>query len=356
MPKIILTFLVIFLSSCSQESAETNAPASPQIAKVKTLTLSPQVWQDRIDVYGIVEAAEEIHLSVNFSEPVNAVLFKEGQAVTPGQVLIKLDTQKRELRVQQAKNSVASAKAALKKASNELQRRRKLAKLNMLSIEALQTVEILQHRLAAHHQEALALLNLAKRELTDSTLVSPSKGIIDKRLIEPGETTQAGQTLVVIQAIDSVRIKTFVSEKDVNYLLHGDTALVYFPALKGKQHHALVESIGIKAEARSGNFPVYLSLDNHNGLLKSGMTAQVQLSGQKLSHSLLIPDTAIVDRQRKKVVYIVSDNKAKQVQPLLRASMSDWVPVLDGLAAGEQLIIKGLENIQDGSPVQIEKD
>jgi len=356
MPKIVLTFLVIFLCSCSQQNADTSNAVSPQIAKVKTLTLSPQVWQDRINVYGIVEAAEEIHLSVNFSEPVNAVLFKEGQAVTPGQVLIKLDTQKRTLRVQQAKNSVTSAKAALKKASNELQRRRKLAKLNMLSIEALQTVEILQHRLAAHHQEALALLNLAKRELTDSTLVSPSKGIIDKRLIEPGETTQAGQTLVIIQAIDSVRIKTFVSEKDVNYLLHGDTALVYFPALKGKQHPALLESIGIKAEERTGNFPVYLSLDNHNGLLKSGMTAQVQLSGQKLSHSLLIPDTAIVDRQRKKVVYIISDNKAKQVQPLLRASMSDWVPVLDGLVAGDQLIIKGLENIQEDSPVQIEND
>jgi len=356
MPKIILIFLVILLNGCNQQTTDTNIPIVPQVAKVKTLTLSPQTWQDQIDVYGIVEAAEEIHLSVNFSEPVHAVLFKEGQAVTQGQVLIKLDTQKRQLRVQQAKNAVTAAKAVLEKSSNELQRRRKLAKLNALSTEALQTAEILQHRLAARHQEALALLNLAKRELTDSTLISPSKGIIDKRLIEPGETTQAGQTLVVIQAIDSVRIKTFVSEKDVNYLLHGDTALVYFPAIKGKKHRALIESIGVKAEERTGNFPVYLSLSNHNGLLKSGMTAQVQLSGQKLSHSLLVPDTAIVDRQRKKVVYIIADNKAKQVQPLFRASMSDWVPVLEGLTAGEQLIIKGLKNIQDGSPVQIETD
>jgi len=356
MPKIVLTFLVIFLCSCSQQNAETSNAVSPQIAQVKTLTLSPQSWQDRIDIYGLVEAAEEIHLSVNFSEPVNAVLFKEGQAVTQGQVLIKLDTQKRKLRVQQAKNAVTAAKAALKKASNELQRRRKLAKLNMLSTEALQTVEILQHRLAAHHQEALALLHLAKRELSDSTLISPSNGIIDKRLIEPGEITQAGKTLLIIQAIDSVRIKTFVSEKDINYLLHGDAAQVYFPALKGKQHRALIESIGVKAETRTGNFPIYLSLDNHNGLLKPGMTAQVQLSGQKISQRLLVPANAIVDRQRKKVVYIVSGSKAKQVQPLFRASMSDWVPVLEGLAAGEQLIIKGLDNIQDGSPIQIVND
>ncbi|NOQ15533.1 MAG: efflux RND transporter periplasmic adaptor subunit [Methyloprofundus sp.] len=354
MPKIILLFLVL-LNACSQQET-ASLPFTPQIAKVKTLMLSPQSWQDRIDVYGVVEAAEEIHLSVNFSEPVNAVLFKEGQQVIPGQVLIKLDTQKRHLRVQRAKNAVNAAKATLEKSTNELHRRRKLAKLNVLSTEALQTAEILQLRLSARHQEALALLNLAKRELRDSTLVSPSKGIIDKRLIEPGETTQAGQTLVVIQAIDSVRIKTFVSEKDVNYLLQGDTAAVSFPALRGKQHTALIESIGVKADKRTGNFPIYLSLANNNGLLRSGMTAHVQLLGLRLSDSLLIPDTAIVDRKRKKVVYLFKNNKAKLVQPLLRASMSAWVPVLEGLKAGDQIIIEGLENIQEGSLVKIEVD
>ena len=352
MPKIILTLLVMFLSSCSQQEAEDKPPFKPQIAYVKILTLTPQAWQESIEVYGVVEAAKEIHLSVNFSEPVNAVLFKEGQKVAQGQVLIKLDTQKRELRVQQAKNAVTAAKSTLKKSSNELQRRRKLAKLNVISIEALQTAEILQHRLAARHQEALALLHLAKRELMDSTLVSPTKGLIDKRLIEPGENTQAGQTLAVIQAIDSVRIKIFVSEKDVNYLLQGKPASVSFPALRGKQYTALIESIGVKADKRTGNFPVYLSLSNNNGLLRPGMTAQVRLSGLSLTNSLLIPDTAIVDRKRKKVVYLLVNNKAKQIQPLLRASMSAWVPVLDGLKAGDQLIIEGLENIQEGSPVQ----
>lgn len=67
MPKIIIPFLVLFLSACSQQEAENKSLLTPQIAQVKTLTLSPKIWQDRIDVYGIVEAAEEIHLSVNFS-------------------------------------------------------------------------------------------------------------------------------------------------------------------------------------------------------------------------------------------------------------------------------------------------
>lgn len=356
MPKIIITFLVIFLNACNQQEAQNLSPLTAAIAQVKTLTLSPQLWQEQINVYGVVEAAEEIHLSVNFSEPVNSVLFKEGQKVTQGQVLIKLDTQKRKLRVNKAQNYVSAAKAALKKSTNELHRRRKLAKLNALSTEALQNAEILQNRLAARHQEALALLSLAKRELTDSTLVSPSNGIMDKRLIEPGEATQAGETLAIIQAIDSVRVKIFISEKDVNYLLQGDTASVSFPALRGKQHSALIESIGVKADKHTGNFPIYLSLSNRNGLLRPGMTAHVELSGLSLTDSLLIPDTAIVDRQRKKVVYLFIDNKAKQVQPLLRASMSAWVPVLGGLKAGDQLIVEGLENIQEGSPVQLGVD
>jgi len=351
MLKITLTLLVFFLSACDQKEAVPNPSFTPRIAKVKTLTLTPQAWEKNIHVYGVVEAAEEIHISVNFSEPVKAVLFKEGQQIIQGQTLIKLDAQKRTLRVKKAQNTVNAAQAAMKKSSNELQRRRKLAQRNALSTEALQAAEILQHRLSARHQEALALLSLAKRELGDSTLLSPTNGIIDKRLIEPGENTQAGQTLAIIQAIDSVRVKIYVSEKDVNYLLQGDNVQVAFPALITKKSSAIIESIGVKADQHTGNFPVYLSLNNQDKLLRPGMTAHVQLTGIRLTNTLLIPETAIVNRNRQKVVYLLSNNKAKQVQPILRASMSEWVPVLDGLQAGDQIIIEGLENLHNDSLV-----
>lgn len=356
MSKITLYLVFILTVACSQQEQDQQVKSAPHIAKVKTLILSPQPWQETIEVYGVIEATEEIHISVNFAEPVQEVLFIEGQKVVLGQVLIKLDSQRRQLRVKKAKNEVAAASAALDKSSSELQRRRKLAKLQALSKEALHTAEILQHRVAAHYQEALALLSLAERELGDSTLVSPVNGVIDKRLVEPGENTQAGKTLAIIQAIDSVRVKLYVSEKDVNFLLQGETAEVSFPALRGQQLTAVIESIGVNADKNTGNFPVYLSLSNSDGLLRPGMTAQVRLQGLSLTETLLVPESAIVDRDRQKVVFLLSKQKAIQVQPLLRVSMSEWIPVLDGLAAGDQLIIGGLENLLDGSAVQVDAD
>ncbi len=346
----------IVLAACTQQDSVTDQLAIATVAEVSTLTLSYRPWHETIEVYGIIQAAEEIDIRVDFSEPVKQVLFKEGQKVYAGQVLIKLDDVKRKLHLEKAKTDVADAKATLDKTRSELLRRRKLALQQTISQEALDTAEITQRRAAARFQETLALLSLAERELKDSVVLSPANGVIEKRLLEPGEITQAGQTLAVLQALDTVRVKLFVSEKDINYLRQGEKASLTLPAIRGGRFTAVIETLGIKADPETGNFPVTLSLDNQSGLLKPGMTARIRLQGFSLSRSLLIPDNALVDRNRRKVVYIVKDDRAREVEPLLRMSSDQQIPILGGLEPGDELIISGLQNVIDGTPLEIIKE
>ncbi|MEN8130146.1 MAG: efflux RND transporter periplasmic adaptor subunit [Pseudomonadota bacterium] len=171
-----------------------------RVAEVRTLTLVPQRWQESIEVYGIIKAAENVDISVDFSAQVKEVGFHEGQEVKQGQALIVLDSRKRALRLEQAQTTVNDAKAALDEARHNLERRRDLAKSGVLSQELLETAEVAMRRAAAQYEDTLAGLRLAKRELAETELSSPVSGLVERRLIDPGETVHPGQVLATVNA------------------------------------------------------------------------------------------------------------------------------------------------------------
>jgi hypothetical protein len=83
------------------------------------------------------------------------------------------------------------------------------------------------------------------------------------------------------------------------------------------------------------------------------MTAVVTLKGLELKDTLLIPDTAVVDRNRKRVVYLAKQDHAEEVTPVLAATTSDLLPVIHGLSAGDRLIVEGLKNVVDGTTIEV---
>jgi len=357
---IVVLAWALLLQGCGDEVEVTEpAAAAPAFAPVQVLELRPRDWQQTIEVYGVIEAVEEVVVGVEFAGTVTAVHFREGQRVKRGDVLLELDDRKRRLRLQRARSQVDSAAAALQEARSTLKRRRGLVAKAAVSRELLENSEVAVRRAAAAHDDALAALALAQREVDDSKVLSPVEGVIGRRGVEAGEVVLPGARLATIQVVDQVRILTFVSERDVNHLRVGSRARVSSPGVRGRGFEADVVSVGVKADPRTGNFRVKLSLGNADGLLRPGMTARVTLNGLLERDRLLIPDTAVVDRNRRKVVYVLDRrdgrNVAREVHPLLRATAGDQLPVIDGLVAGDRLIVSGLEALVDGSPVELVK-
>lgn len=357
---MMTTFLWIqvLAGGCTSPPLENQlVPSSETVkAKVKVITLTPQAWQENIRTYGVIAAASEVNISVNFSETVSDVHFKIGDKIEYGQVLIDFNPAERSLFLNQARLAVADAKATLDKASKGLARRQKLAENGSVSRETLEAAEIMKRQVLARYRDALTRQRLAERELAESRLLSPAAGVIESRSVEPGEEVQPGQILATIQSRLSVKVKIHVSDRDVNYLRVGMFANVTSSALRGKVYTAKIESIGVKANPRTGNFPVKLTLTNNDSLLRVGMPVHVHMVGTTLEDILVIPNTALVDRGLHHVVYIVVDGVARKIEPLLKASSSDRVPVLEGLKFGDALITRGLEFVVDGSSVIVIED
>jgi membrane fusion protein (multidrug efflux system) len=349
---LIALLVLTLLFGCTGEAPEQLLASKPRTPKVKTLILEPHVWLQTLEAYGVVESAEDVAITVDFSASVTAVHFEEGQRVEQGHLLIELDSRKRDLRLTQATTAVKETRAGLEEARHDLQRRRGLADRGAVSREDLDRSEIALRRATARYEDALAAHSLAKRELTESRVLSPVSGIVDRKSVEQGETVMPGQLLGSVQAVDRVRVRAYVSEREVNDLRIGARAEVRSASVPGGIFQAKVEAVGIKADPKTGNFPIKLTLPNEDGLLRPGMTTRVRLQGLTHSETLLIPDDALVDRRRRRVVYVVRDGQAVEVEPLLRASVAEHIPVIDGLKPGDRLVVAGMEQLVDGSPVE----
>jgi membrane fusion protein (multidrug efflux system) len=268
-------------------------------------------------------------------------------------LLVELDRRKQELRLAQFRTSLKEGKATLANAQATLKRQEALFSRRNISQSKWEETQLALKTARARYEEALAAVRLGERELAERRITSPASGQIEKRSVEPGETIVPGSPLAVIQVVDAVRVITYVTEKDINHLRLGSEARVTTPGVRGRTYTARIESLGTKADPDTGNFAVKLAIPNTEGLLRPGMTARVSLQGLQYQDAILIPDEALVDRNRRRVAYKVVEGKAVEVEPVVALSTIDLVHVLSGLQAGDRLIVEGLTNVVDGTPVKV---
>ena len=345
--------LAFFPAACDEapQPAETREPV--RVPAVRTMVLEPREWTRTIEAFGVVEPAEEVDLTTDFAGTVRAVRFREGYPVEAGAPLITFDPRKRALRLQEAEAQVRDARALLTEAQDAFERRRALVAKNAVSVETYREAEARLESARAQVEHALAARDLARRELEETTLISPVSGVVVRKSVDPGETILPGTVLGVVQTSGTVRVLTHVTEKDVNALRVGATAAITTPGVRGRLYEGRIESVGFKADPRTGNFPVKLTVSNEDGLLRDGMTARVTLQGLASPDVLLVPREAIVDRNLRHVVYTVVDGRAREVKPIFAAVTGDALPVLDGLSAGDELIVDGLDNVSDGAALRV---
>lgn len=333
---------------------EAQARAEP--VPVVVHTLQEREWQGSVNTFGVIEAFEEVSVAAELSGTVSAVHVQEGDTVAAGQLLLELDPHKRRLAAQQAEQELQRSRTALQEARLKLERRSELAQRESVSREVLDTAQLAVDSAVAAYQQALASHRLAQRELADTQIFSPTDGLVDVRAVEVGEPVQAGASLVTLQAVHGLRVHTWVSEADVLRIRPGNAATVEVAGLAGKRFGAQVQWVGVNADPQTGNFPVKLVLEEGASALRPGMTARVALSASSMADVLLLPEEALVDRQRRRVVFVVENGVARQREPLLAAGLSNRLQILDGLAAGDAVVVEGQGRLLDGSPVRIQAE
>lgn len=337
--------------------AAMTAPPAPSVVTtpVKEADLAAQR-----EYIGRVEAVQNVSLKPEVAGQIMQVHFKEGSVVKAGQLLFSIDSSQYQATVDLRKAEVAQAEANLDRASKYLDRVKKADKRSV-SESDVDTAEANALSAKAALQQAKAALKLAQIDLARTRITAPIAGRIGAALFTKGNyVSPASGALATIVQMDPIRVTFSMADKDYLDALEafkstGDS--VFSTTLKltnGKPFAAEGQRDfeDNQVDGKTGTIAMRLRFKNPDGMLVPGSMVRLEMKPVESHVAVIIPQEAVVADSQGDYVYVVDDkNIAQQKRIKLGSEFGVMREVQEGLQAGEKLIIRGLQSVRPGAPV-----
>jgi membrane fusion protein (multidrug efflux system) len=341
---LLLAFILV-TSGCGNGShAETTSPpltaAEQKITNVQLSTVVLQDLQENFTLPGTLEAWEDLTLAAEMAGPVRSIGPNEGDRVKRGEALLRIDPERREA-------ELARDQTEYDLQQKRMERRRGLAERNLVSQQEYEDAR-------QSFEQAQAQLRLSQVALEKSTLRSPVDGFLDRLLIDRGEYVSEGTPAAVVMQVDRLRALVDVPEKEILALANGQQVKIFLATLDGRSGSGVpgkIIHLSYQADPATRTYLAKIAIDNSSGAMRPGMIVQVEFSRRQLSRVVAIPLYALVDRDGTKIVYVEEDGKARRREVTVGPIVNNQAVIKTGLAAGERLIVKGQQLINDGATV-----
>jgi len=312
--------------------------AQPESVAVETTLVARAPLARSITAVGSLRSNETVMLRPEVAGLIREIGFQEGQPVKKGQVLLRLDDA-----IARAEFAQASANLALAQSQNN-----RAASLQAEGFISKQGRDEAASNLAVQ-QAALAL---ARARLDKTTIAAPFSGVIGLRNVSVGDYVNAGQDLVQLEAINPLKLDFRISEAYLTQVRVGQTLAVSFDALPEAARAGKVIAVSPVVDAGGRSLLVRAQAPNDDGRLRPGMFARVQLLFAE-EDALVVPETALAPAGQVQYVYRVKDERAERVEVSIGERRDGRVEIRRGVAAGEAVVVAGLQRLSDGARVSV---
>lgn len=179
--------------------------------------------------------------------------------------------------------------------------------------------------------------------LAVTTIVAPSGGLIAELMVRPGMTVAAGMTLARINGLGTVWVEAAVPEALAAAVTLGQRAELRLAAFPGEVLRGRVAAVLPEASRDTRTLRVRIEVPNPRGRLRAGLFAQVSLLGAAHGREVVtVPAESVIRTGRRALVYVVdADGRYRPVEVQLGAEVDGHVAVLQGIAAGQQVVASG---------------
>ena len=198
-------------------------------------------------------------------------------------------------------------------------------------------------------ENARAQYEMAKLELSYTTVVAPISGVVASRDIKPGNFVQINSP--IFRIVDSQRLEATlnVPEREIAKLRPGQQVRLVADALPGREFTGSVDRVAPVVDTGTGTFRVVATFAG-DGELQPGMFTRLGINYDQRADALVVPRTALLEDGGEPAVYVVRDGKAARSALKLGYDEAGWVEVREGLQAGDAVVKAAL---REGSAVQV---
>ena len=317
------------------------------------------------EIIGQLDSPENVEIRARVEAFVEAVLFTEGSDVKQGDPLFRLDKRPFGERLAAARGQLAQAKASLNKYHRDVDRLRPLAEKKAIPQQDLDNAEASVEVGKAAVLSAEAMEQSALLDLGYCDVHAPANGRIGAKEVSVGDLVGKGQPtlLATISKLDPIWFYCGVSE--VAYLRTESEAKksgktiadlpVTLILADGSQHPAPGKFVFIDraVDPKTGTLRVRAEFPNPGHILRPGMFARVRIDLGARPGSVVVTERAVTELQGRNFVWVVASDQIvhQRSVTIADAPVDGGIWILDGLRAGETIIVEGLQKVRDGATV-----
>lgn len=355
-----ILFLTVLIISCGkdEQKAAQGPPAVP--VTVQTVTKGDAAFYEEYPA--VLRALQEVELRAQVNGYITSIHFREGQRVKKGQKLYSIDQQQSEATYQQALANLAVQEANLERARRDVERYRELDKQDAI---AKQQVDYAEATFAAAQKQvdaAKAAVRGVQTNVRYTTIVAPFDGTIGISQVRLGSSVSPGQTLLnTISTDDPIAADIVVDQSDIypfsqflNRAKVSASDSVFRLAFKGQEYPfpGSISLIDRAVDPLTGTIRIRFTFPNPEHALRSGMSGTLKVLS-RAEQSVIIPYKAVNEQLGEFFVYVADSAKATQRKVKLGKQVGKNIIIREGLNAGEVIITEGVQNLREGTPVQV---
>jgi len=330
------------------EKAINTLDTVQKLSLVTTFKVKDTVFKHYLELQGNVATKQNVIIYPETSGTLLKVYVKEGQRVSKGQLLARIDDGGFSQQVAQLQIQADLAKTTF-------ERQERLWKQKIGS-----EMQYLQAK--SNYEGQQKAVSQIKSQLAKTTVKAPFSGVIDDIITEEGTVVAPGQSqLIRIVNLKNMHIQTNVPESFINDVKVNKEVLVEFPVL-GKRLKAKVRQTGNFISPANRTFKVEVAVPNKDGSIKPNLTAKLKINDYTNEKALLIPQSIISENAMgEQYIYTVIDKaqdgvQAKRVIIKTGKTQGDYIEVLSGIENNTEIIEEGARTVKDGQNVNVKNN
>ena len=313
---------------------------------VSTQMVQPTVFQHFIDLQGSVATREDVVVLSEMSGTLYQIVVTEGQSVSKGAVLAKIDdggmTQRR-----------AQLAIQMNLAKTSFEKQERLWNQGIGS-----EMQFLQAK--ANFEAQLEGLKQLDSQLKKTVITAPFSGVVDEIMAQQGSVVYPGQSPIMrIINLQNMYIEAEVPERHLSAITQGAKVEVFFPILN-RSVNTTIKQVGQYINQANRTFKIEIAVPNLDGMIKPNLTGRIKISDYTKENALVVPLSVISENgNSEQFVYSIKksegeDKGVAERRVITTGLIQDGkIEVLSGLEPNAEIITEGARNVRAGQAVQV---